>query len=77
MLNSFWACRRRHGERVQLAIHHDGTRRVDRDLGDRQAELMLFVASFIFMDPTRAHAVYFILSLRSTKPHTRPVGTED
>ena len=61
-INSFWACRRAHGDRVRLHVHHDGTRRVDRTLGDRQAELMAFIASYF--DPGAGHAVQFVLSLR-------------
>ena len=57
---AFWRCREKWGD-VKLHVHHDGTGRVDRTLGDH-AHLMAFVASYF--DPGLDRAVWFVLSLR-------------
>ena len=57
---AFWQCREKWGD-VKLHVHHDGTGRVDRTLGDH-AHLMAFVASYF--DPGLDRAVWFVLSMR-------------
>ena len=56
----FRACRNKWGD-TKLHVHHDGTGRVDRALGDH-AHLMAFVASYF--DPGLDRAVWFVLSMR-------------
>ena len=54
----FWRCRNKWGD-TKLHVHHDGTGRVDRALGDH-AHLMCFVASYF--DPGLDRAVWFVLT---------------
>ena len=57
---AFWRCREKWGD-VKLHVHHDGTGRADRVLGNH-AHLMAFVASYF--DPDLNRAVWFVLSMR-------------